>query len=233
MLNKEMVTTYSKLIISVASIASLIVVVYYTLDLLGVVNKISNVDQLKASIQEFGVWGPATLISIMALAIIVNPIPSAPIALASGALYGHYLGTFYIIVGATLGAMCAFTLSRKFGYGVLSKVSEGKHQFKLTESQNTLMFLVFVSRLIPFVSFDLMSYAAGFSKLSGWRFFLATLTGLVPASFLLAHFGGAISSSNFHQATMWLLLVGLLTMIPVAVRYYSNRLNEPKELSNE
>ena len=45
-------------------------------------------------------------------------------------------------------------------------------------SQNALMGIVFVSRLLPFLSFDIVSYGAGLTTLSAWRFALATLAGL-------------------------------------------------------
>lgn len=74
---------------------------------------------------------------------------------------------------------------------------------------------VFVSRLMPFVSFDMVSYAAGLSQLHSWRFALATLVGIVPASFLLAHFGGEAVTGDFGQATWAVLGLGLVTGLPL------------------
>jgi hypothetical protein len=42
--------------------------------------------------------------------------------------------------------------------------------------------------------------------------------GLVPASFLLAHFGGEIASSNLNEAMTALLLIGLLVAIPLLIK---------------
>lgn len=39
-------------------------------------------------------------------------------------------------------------------------------------SQNKLTAIVLVARLLPFVSFDLVSYAAGLTALNAWRFAL-------------------------------------------------------------
>lgn len=44
-----------------------------------------------------GAWGPAAIIGSMVVAILVSPIPSAPIALAAGAIYGHYWGTLHVL----------------------------------------------------------------------------------------------------------------------------------------
>jgi uncharacterized membrane protein YdjX (TVP38/TMEM64 family) len=51
------------------------------------------------------------------------------------------------------------------------------------------MTIVFVSRLLPFISFDIVSYAAGLTRLAMWRFAVATLAGIVLTCPLLeGHF---------------------------------------------
>lgn len=73
-----------------------------------------------------------------------------------------------------------------------------------------------MSRLLPFVSFDAVSYATGLSSLNFWRFALATLAGIVPASFLLAHFGSVAAEGDAGPAT-WIAAIGLgaLTAAPL------------------
>jgi uncharacterized membrane protein YdjX (TVP38/TMEM64 family) len=85
----------------------------------------------------------------------------------------------------------------------------------LLGSQTALTATVFASRLMPFVSFEMISYAAGLSRLHAWRFALATLAGIVPASFLLAHFGGEAVSGDLGRATWAVLGLGLVTGLPL------------------
>jgi uncharacterized membrane protein YdjX (TVP38/TMEM64 family) len=91
------------------------------------------------------------------------------------------------------------------------------------------MGLVFASRLLPFVSFDLVSYAAGLTVLSWWRFAVATLAGIVPASFLLAHFGAEMVSGEANQAMIAALAVGVLVAIPIAARLIRDRLRRRRQ----
>lgn len=63
------------------------------------------------------------------------------------------------------------------------------------------MATVFGSRLMPLVSFDMISYAAGLSRLHIERFALTTLAGIVPESFLLAQFGTEAVSGGLGRAT--------------------------------
>jgi uncharacterized membrane protein YdjX (TVP38/TMEM64 family) len=78
-----------------------------------------------------------------------------------------------------------------------------------------LMAIVLASRLLPFISFDVVSYAAGLTALSPWRFAVATLAGILPASFLLAHFGGEMASGELDRILLAVLALGLLTGIPL------------------
>jgi uncharacterized membrane protein YdjX (TVP38/TMEM64 family) len=76
------------------------------------------------------------------------------------------------------------------------------------------MTTVFISRLLPFVSFDLVSYAAGLTVLSFARFALATFTGILPASFLLAHFGSTLSTQNPLSGWLAVAVLGVLGVAP-------------------
>ena len=49
---------------------------------------------------------------------------------------------------------------------------------------------------LPFIFFDVVSYAAGLTALSFWRFAIATLASIMPASFLLAHFGNEMATGE-------------------------------------
>lgn len=180
----------------------------------------TDIDFLMVRIRELGVVGPLLLMLLMILAIVFNPLPSAPIALAAGAVYGHTLGTIYIVTGAELGAIIAFLIARFAGHEVVSRYL-GRHlSLSRLSSQNALMVAVFVSRLIPFMSFDLVSYLAGLSPLKLWRFAAATLLGLIPVSFTLAHLGEEAVYADTGSLVSIILAVGLVTAVPLIYALY-------------
>ena len=165
-------------------------------------------------VSQAGWAGPALIVLLMTTAVVASPIPSAPIALAAGAAYGHYAGAAYVAIGSELGALIAFLIARYLGRGPLVTYFGSKLDHGLLGSQNTLTMVVFMSRLLPFISFDAMSYAAGLSAIHLWRFLLATLAGIIPASFVLAHFGSEAMNGDFGAAEWLVLGLGLLTAIP-------------------
>ncbi len=207
-----------KKIITGIAVAALLVGAYAVLSRTGALATILDGAALKEFINRLGLFGPLAIIGLMAVAIVLNPIPSAPIALVAGAVYGHVWGTLYIAVGSETGALIAFTIARLVGYDVVRRWFGDRISLGLLGSQNTLMAIVFATRLMPFISFDIVSYAAGLTPLSWWRFAVATLAGIIPASFLLAHFGGEMASFDSRRIMTAIIALGAITLVPIAVK---------------
>ena len=197
---------------------------YFLLHRTGTVSLLLDVHAVRDYIMGLGMKGPLAVIVLIALAIIISPLPSAPVALAAGALYGHSWGTLYVLLGAMLGALGTFSLARLLGRDALQRWFGDRLPATRLGTQNSLMALVFISRLLPFISFDIVSYAAGLTALSLWRFALATLVGVLPTSFLLAHFGGEMGTGELDRILYAVLALGLLTAVPLAAYWLRDRL---------
>lgn len=183
-----------------------------------------DTEMLKSYVLELGIWGPVAVVVLMTLAIVFAPLPSAPIALVAGAVYGHLWGTIYVLIGAEFGAIIAFTIARFFGHGVLSKWVDSEELSKrFLGSQSLIMGIVFVSRLLPFISFDLVSYAAGLSSITFLRFAIATLAGIIPASFLLTHFGEGLSIFDTKEILILIVFFGFIMFLPLLLKTIKKR----------
>ena len=211
-------------ILAVIVVVIALAAAYWLLHETGALATILNEAALRDHITRLGAWGPLIVIGLMVLAIMVSPIPSAPIAMAAGAAYGHIWGTLYVLLGAEIGALAAFGVARWLGGETLKRWFGDRLSVGLLGSQNALMGIVLVSRLLPFISFDIVSYAAGLTLLSSWRFAIATLVGIIPASFLLAHFGGEMATGEVDRMMYSVLALGLITLVPVAVHLLRQRL---------
>lgn len=215
-------TTHARLIIGVAFALGL-VAAYWLVTATDALDAICDCETLHDHIVHLGVFGPMAVIGLMAAAIVVSPIPSAPIAIASGLAYGHIWGTVYVVIGAELGAITAFGIGRLVGRDALSRWFGERLSLGLLGSQWSLTGIVFFGRMLPFISFDILSYAAGLTPLRFWRFALATLLGVIPVSFLLAHLGEEFGSTDMTRMTIATLALGSVTLIPVAVKWWRVR----------
>lgn len=88
------------------------------------------------------------------------------------------------------------------------------------------MMIVFITRLAPFISFDVISYAAGLTKLTLFRFTLATLMGIIPISFILAHLGSEVENGEIESIVIALLLLGFFTLMPLIIKKLTTNSNE-------
>jgi uncharacterized membrane protein YdjX (TVP38/TMEM64 family) len=186
---------------------------YWLLHEAGVLATILDGAALRQRIVALGAAGPLAVITLMVLAIMVSPIPSAPIAVAAGAAYGHGWGMLYVLLGAEFGALAAFGVARLLGRNTLQRWFGDRLPVGWLGSQNVLMGIVFASRLVPFISFDVVSYFA-----------IATLAGIAPASFLLAHLGGEMATGETETIMYSVLALGLITLVPVAAHFLRRRL---------
>lgn len=169
--------------------------------------------------------GPWAVVILLALAVVVSPVPSGPIAMAAGAIYGPVEGGALTAIGALLGATIAFGLARRFGYRPLSACETPLTDFVTrARSERRLALAVFVSRLIPFISFDAISYLAGLTSIRWRSFALATGLGVMPASFAFAALGAG--ATEWDNAALTFAACGITLVVPVlwvAVRRFRPR----------
>jgi len=196
---------------------------YWALSAAGVLDMLLDPTALRGLVARFGFWGPLVIIAGVSLSVVASPLPGAPFAVAAGAAYGHFWGTAYVVTGAEAGALAAFGIARLVGAGVVHRWFGERSRLRWLGSQNTLMGLVFVSRLLPFVSFDVISYAAGLTPISAWRFALATLAGILPTGFFLAHLGGEMVLGEAGRALAAIAALGLLVLVPLVIGLFRER----------
>lgn len=183
-----------------------------------VLNLLTDGEMLRGLIDDLGVVGPFVVVALIATAIVFSPIPSAPIGFAAGAAFGQVWGSVYIVLGSVLGALLAFGIARRLGYAAVRRVSWAARLLDGTQSQWTLAAIVFASRLVPFVSFDAVSYVAGLTPLRPHWFGLATLAGVAPVSLAIAWSGDRVATAGSGWLGIAVLLAGGVTLIPLGWR---------------
>ena len=72
---------------------------------------------------------------------------------------------------------------------------------------------------MPFISFDIISYAAGLSSLKLWRFLFATVIGILPASFFLAHVGSELATTELDRIALALAILAGATGVTFLVSF--------------
>lgn len=161
-----------------------------------------------------GPWGPLVVIGLQLLQAVISPLPSWPVTVAAGALYGSVAGTLLSLAGGMLGATFNFLLARRLGQELVRRTL-GQRWVERAAHLGALHFLLLslFGRLIPIASFDVVAYLAGIGRISLPLFLGAALLGQAPAFFAYAYFGSDLAAAN--EAGLWgslvmLLFVGLI-----------------------
>ncbi|MCP4204375.1 MAG: TVP38/TMEM64 family protein [bacterium] len=172
-------------------------------------------DRLRAA----GPLAPLVFVFVMA-ATVVLPVPTFPLDVLAGRIFGPVLGTLYAALGAMLGAMVSFLLARWLGRDLVARFLKGHINFCRQCSDKLLTKVVFLARLVPAVSFDVVSYGAGLTKMSLPRFALASFLGMLPLTYAYASFGPLLSVS---APVAWIggaIVVALLFLLPRWIERY-------------
>ena len=157
-----------------------------------------------------GAWGPLLYILLLATAVVVTPIPSVPLDIAAGLAFGLVWGTIYTLIGAELGALVAFALSRHYGRPWLANRMRPETLAQIDYIAERLGVRgLFLMRLLPVFNFDWVSYAAGLTQMSTRSFALATLLGMTAPVIGIVAVGDALVSDPSRAALIFGVLVGL------------------------
>ena len=171
-------------------------------------------DELAQQLRATGAWAPLAVIALMILHSFI-PFPAEILAICAGAVFGTVVGSVLVWVGAMLGALAAFGLSRKLGQKVIRNWLSEAQSARLdgwTKEQGALTLLI--SRFIPVIAFNLINYAAGLTRVPLWTFVWTTGLGIVPITVLSAYLGAQMKEMTWSMLLMvssgGILLVGLL-----------------------
>ncbi len=176
---------------------------------------------LKQVVEVSGVWGILTYIAVIALAVVLSPIPGAPLTVTAGAIWGAIPAGIYSVIGGFLGGLVAYFIGHSLGRSAVRALTGKVVYFSKERGEKLLGFLIFTTRLLPVMSFDLISYAAGLTGMSIKIYAIATLMGMIPSTLLLTYMGEAFTIGLPLGIAMAVVFGVLLVVLPWGIRRYN------------
>ena len=186
----------------------------------------ANRDRLDVVYQENSIIFISGFIGIYFLTVSLSLPGAAVLTLTAGAIFGSALGTFLVNIGATLGATAAF-LSARFIFRdwVESQFSDKLVFINNGISDNAISYLLFL-RLVPLFPFFLVNLVLGVTKVRLSIYFLSTMIGIMPGSFVYANAGSNLARINTisdiasPEIFGAFVLLGIFVLIPAIYRRY-------------
>ena len=170
-------------------------------------------------------YGPAAAVVsflLMVFQSVIAPLPAFLITIANANLFGWWQGAILSWASAMAGAALCFWIARVVGREAVEKLA-GKNGIRQMEEffQRHGTQSVLIARLLPFVSFDWVSYFAGLTSMRFWSFFLATGLGQLPATIVYSYVGGMLTGGAKLLMTGLLILFALAILVVVIRQVYT------------
>ena len=177
-------------------------------------------ERIAGWLHQAGPFAPLAFMALMATSVVISPLPDLPLVIAAGATFGTMLGTAYSVIGAEIGAIASFLIGRALGREVLTRILRTSVTFCERCSDRHLAIFVFLARLVPLFSFDVISYGAGLTNMSLRTFAVVTFVGMIPPTFALTYVGSQVVSGAWLMIVSGLAMVAVLLLLPKLVLRY-------------
>lgn len=210
--------------ISIAAVVLLLAALFFYFDL-GRYLTLASLKENRLALVSFYERHQFAMVAVFIAVYILQTALSLPgaaiLSLAAGAVFGVLMGTLYVNISATVGASLAFLVARYLFHDVIqNKFGPRLEKMNRELESRGLNYLLFL-RLIPLFPFFLINLGAGLTMLPFRTFFIGTMFGIIPGSFVFCNAGASLAeiTSMSDVASPRVLgsfaLLGLFALVPV------------------
>ena len=182
----------------------------------------------------FGIWSYPIFIILLILAVPL-PLPTTPIAIGGGYLYGTLQGTLLSLVALVIGSSIAFLLVRMYGKPLLERMVDAHHieHFNHVFKRRGLV-MAFVSYIVPIFPTDCVSLFLGFTKTRFRDFIVIVTLGHIPRLMII----NSVGDSLFSGFSIVTVIAVALAVVMVGIAIFKEKIkllvfNELKEIKKE
>ena len=177
-------------------------------------------------IETLGSIGAITFISIYIVSTVAF-LPAFILTLGAGVLFGVWLGSIYVFIGATLGSITAFLVGRYLARDWVAKKIAGNDKFAAIDravSKEGLK-IVLLTRLSPAFPFNLLNYAFGVTGVSVRDYVIGSI-GMIPGTIMFVYIGSlagnlaliGTATQPTNPTLQWTIrIIGLIATVAVTV----------------
>lgn len=181
---------------------------------------IKDTDRFKGWIEGFGVWGVIVFVALRVLQTVVKFIPTEPVEIAAGLVWGWFGGYLLCLLGNILGSIVILIMTGHLGIRILrvfrlEKKLQSMRFLRDREKRNGLLFIFY---LVPGTPKDSMTYFAGLTDINWLEFMIISSVARTPAIVSSTICGAYLGANNFKVAAIVFIVTALLS-IPGAILY--------------
>ncbi|XHU96030.1 MAG: TVP38/TMEM64 family protein [cyanobacterium endosymbiont of Rhopalodia gibba] len=186
-----------------------------------------DVEELQVWLNKMGILAPIIYITLYILATLLI-LPSTPLNLSGGALFGIGWGVFWTTIAAMLAAILSFAFTRTLGRKYVTRKLAKKWEVIDAEIRQGGLFYLFAIRLLPIIPYGIVNFTAGLTSIRFQDYLIGTILGIIPGILPFIMIGAGFKSLN--RGNILPLLCGLtLTGMLIGVSaWYRRRRQFPR-----
>ena len=222
----------TQLILAILAVSFICILGYY----IGrpLVQFVSEPQKFQIWVEEKGFLGVLAFMGMNILQVLLAVIPGGPFEIGAGYAFGVVKGSLICDIAMTIASVIIFLFVKKFGLRFVELfVSKEKiESVKFLKSSKRSESIIFLLFLVPGTPKDLLSYLVGLTdmKLSHWIFICGV--GRLPAIFLSALSGSALSSARYHLAIILIAAIIMLYVVGIILYRIHNKRAAEKNSAN-
>ena len=184
----------------------------------------AKLNHLKDFFCSLGTAAPATYVLLTTVEVVIAPLPGIMLYAPGGVIFGGFWGGFLSLIGNILGAGIACQLMRSLGDGWGNRLARKRtlHDLQKRLTRHGL-WVVFLLRLNPLTSSDLVSYAAGLTRIPTWKVCLGTALGMAPLCWAQAYAADELLHTFPKLLYPLVILCGIYAVIATALLWRALR----------
>lgn len=179
-----------------------------------------SLEEIKTWVLGHGAWAAVIYIAtFVVLPIFFFPVPV--IVLAGGTIFGLFKGSLYTMIGVLINTPIMYFIGRFLLKDFVHKFVNSHMSAKLrsaleSTNQKVLSLVLFIIRLSPVFSYNLVNYISGVTEINFLPYILTTIAGVLPGVIVFINIGENVlnvGSKEFFISLSFLLLLVVISAI--------------------
>ncbi|NKB89018.1 MAG: hypothetical protein GKS06_12455 [Acidobacteria bacterium] len=189
------------------------------------IDNAAKLEHVRNVFARFGALAPVAYVAAVTIEVVIAPLPGLALYAPGGLIFGGFWGGLLSLIGNVIGAAIAFGIARVLGRARAQRYLESgelaRIEQKLTARGGWVVFLL---RINPLTSSDLVSYAAGLTSMRLRTLLIGSAIGLAPLNFIQSY-----AAAGLVEAFPWLIepLLALAVIYVIAAIWLLRRLGRP------
>ncbi|WP_321136572.1 TVP38/TMEM64 family protein [Ezakiella sp.] len=191
-----------------------------------------SLEEIKTWVLGHGAWAAVIYIAtFVVLPIFFFPVPV--IVLAGGTIFGLFKGTLYTMIGVLINTPIMYFIGRfllkDFVHNFVNNhMSEKLRNALQSTNQKVLALVLFIIRLSPIFSYNLVNYISGVTEIKFLPYILTTIAGVLPGVIVFINIGENVlnvGSKEFFISLSFLLVLVIISAI-ISKLFLKNEKND-------